>query len=89
MPSYSYNSNAAIIKQGQLLVKREKGRRLYLLPGGGIETGENSSQALTLELGEELGISVNKDNLEFIGELSTPSAGRKTVRKTHLFLVKD
>lgn len=84
----SYNSNAVIINNKKLLVTREKGRKLYLLPGGGIEKGESPKQALARELGEELGILASQNNLEFLGEFSAPATGRKTVRKTHLFLVK-
>ena len=88
MASVSYNSNGVVIKDGKLLTTREKNRKLCLLPGGGIERGETPKLALVRELKEELGIHVDENDLESWGEFSAPSSGRRTVRKTQLFLVK-
>ncbi|HEY5220594.1 MAG TPA: NUDIX domain-containing protein [Candidatus Paceibacterota bacterium] len=57
-----------IIKDGRIaLIKRVKpDRTYYIFPGGGVEDGENHSQALIREMKEELGINVSIG--EFVGE---------------------
>ncbi len=59
----------AIIKdeQGRVLVCRKKGCDYYFFPGGHIEFGESSTQALRREIKEELGLVV--ENLTFLGGL--------------------
>ncbi|MFA5360374.1 MAG: NUDIX domain-containing protein [Candidatus Paceibacterota bacterium] len=56
------NQRAGVaIKQGEkfLLIKRKKGNDIYyILPGGGVESGETPKQAAIREVKEELGIDV-------------------------------
>lgn len=86
--SISLNANAAILKGKKILVTREKNRKLYLLPGGGIKKDEDPQQALIRELHEELGIKIDNKNLESLGKFSAPKVGRKTERETQVFIVK-
>lgn len=44
--------------------------KYYVIPGGGIEEGENLEEAVYREIEEELGIS--KENLNFVGKSSLP-----------------
>lgn len=61
-----------------LLVKHRKaGREYYLLPGGGQETGESASEALTREWKEELNLDVRVGDFLFCGE-SVPVETRRT-----------
>ena len=88
MTSVSWNSNGLIINNGKILTTREKGRKLCLLPGGGVEENETPKQALIRELKEELGIEASGRDLEPWGEYSAAATGRKTVRKVHLFFIE-
>ncbi len=52
---YRVSINAVIVIDKKILLVREHNDRWWGLPGGGIEHGENISQALIRELTEELG----------------------------------
>lgn len=58
---------AVIIENGKLLtIKRTKLDLVYwVIPGGGVETGESNKEALTRECREELGINVQIKELIF------------------------
>ena len=45
---------------GKVLLVRDRGRRRYSLPGGGIHRGEPSISAAARELYEEVGLSADK-----------------------------
>jgi len=47
---------AAIFKEGRLLLARKFGTNKLIMPGGGVERGEDMSTALRRELLEELGV---------------------------------
>jgi 8-oxo-dGTP pyrophosphatase MutT (NUDIX family) len=51
--------------RGKILVCKKIGKYYYFFPGGNIEFGENTKEALTREIKEELGLSIKK--LKFIG----------------------
>jgi len=44
----------AIIQNKKVLLTKESGREIWTLPGGQIETGENSQQTIGREIAEEL-----------------------------------
>lgn len=81
------NVNALIIRDNKLLLAREKGHKLYLLPGGGVEKGESLEEALCRELKEELGVNVTRNDISRFEEFSGPTQGRKFVRVMHVFKV--
>lgn len=58
---------AIIISSGNiLLIKRRRGDETYwVLPGGGVEEGEGSEEALKRECFEEIGLTVHVDRLFF------------------------
>lgn len=60
-------ARALIIQDGKVLLAHKKGETNTFLPGGHVEYGEYSDQALQRELMEELGIRVQVG--EFIGVL--------------------
>ena len=53
--------NAAVIRDGDLLIVKEKGRNLWILPGGEILPGETEEQCLSRKLyGESAEINPKK-----------------------------
>ncbi len=58
-------SRAVIIKEGSILVCRDKANKNYFLPGGHMEFGEFSADTLSRELKEEL--SLRTSDAELIG----------------------
>jgi len=65
---------AIILKNGKILLVRDKGKQRYSLPGGGINKNEPSVSATAREVFEELGLHVTMvkrlHNCDFKGSLS-------------------
>lgn len=57
---YRIAAKALIVNNKQLLVTKELDDEWWSLPGGGIEHGEDISQALKREIEEEIGIPQNE-----------------------------
>lgn len=53
------------IKERKVLFAKTKGQKLYYIPGGKREPGENDVQALAREIREELGADIITDSLRF------------------------
>jgi 8-oxo-dGTP diphosphatase len=72
---------ALVIRDARvLLVEHEKdGRRYWLLPGGGVETGERLTAALVREGQEELGVTLEPGELAFVGDTIAPGGARHIV----------
>ena len=65
---------AIVMKDNALLViKRNKfGRIYYTLPGGGVDMGENTEQALIREMKEETCLDLGENRLVFIEQSGEP-----------------
>jgi len=50
-----YRATVVVIRDGKVLLVRDKGRHDFSLPGGGFKKGESTIQAGIREVGEELG----------------------------------
>jgi len=71
---------AIVIENGEIaLMKRIKeGKTYYIVPGGGVEEGEDLSQALHREIKEELGIEISIGKLFYKGEHEGPGDEMQT-----------
>ena len=68
-----------------LLVRHQKGVRSYwLLPGGGVEPGENMAEALEREVREECGVLTRTSRLLFVSEAISLAHARHHVNLTFL-----
>ena len=70
---YGVRASALIIHAGKLLTYSHDGK--YFVPGGAVQVGEHSTDAVRREVREELGIGCTVQKLAFVGE--------------HLFTVHD
>jgi 8-oxo-dGTP pyrophosphatase MutT (NUDIX family) len=65
---------AVVIRDGKVLLVRDRGRHHFSLPGGAIKRGEPTTSAAARELYEELGLSAVKvtrlRQCDFIGAVS-------------------
>lgn len=64
----------ALSDGGQALLVRKRGTLAFMQPGGKIEPGETSEEALIRELSEELELVVPSTALEFLGQFQAPAA---------------
>ncbi|WP_226505034.1 NUDIX domain-containing protein [Pseudomonas sp. MWU16-30317] len=60
--------------QGQTLLVRKRGTTAFMQPGGKIEAHEQPVEALARELFEELGLSIDTQQAEYLGQFSAPAA---------------
>jgi 8-oxo-dGTP pyrophosphatase MutT (NUDIX family) len=59
---------------GRTLLVRKRGTQAFMQPGGKIEAGERPVDAMTRELHEELGITVDPLQASYLGQFSAPAA---------------
>ncbi|WP_062388105.1 NUDIX hydrolase [Pseudomonas abietaniphila] len=59
---------------GRTLLVRKRGTQAFMQPGGKIDAGETPVNALTRELHEELGLLIEPEQAEFLGEFSASAA---------------
>ncbi len=70
-----------IFKDNKILVCQQKGKDYYFFPGGHVEFGENSQDALIRELKEELNLSLKK--VEYIGTVENIYKDKEKKEKHH------
>jgi ADP-ribose pyrophosphatase YjhB (NUDIX family) len=77
---------AIIIKDGSILLvlHRKEKREYYLLPGGGIEEGENERAGLKREVKEEAGLYAEMVRFVFETESVSPDRSRCIVQRVYL-----
>ena len=67
-------ATAVLIREGRVLLTRDRGQRRYALPGGGIKRGEPTISAVARELHEELRMELTQvtrlPKLDFDGMLN-------------------
>jgi 8-oxo-dGTP diphosphatase len=69
---------ALVVRDGKILLARhvKEGRSAYLLPGGGIESGESAHIALARELREEADVACEIGDLRYVIEAIAPDGAR-------------
>jgi 8-oxo-dGTP diphosphatase len=67
----------AVRKEKILLARHVKANRsAYLLPGGGMESGETAAESLARELREEAGVEVRVGDMRYVIEARSPDGKR-------------
>lgn len=85
-----HKSAGIIIKDGALLVLRSKGKDTFYAPGGKLDSGETSEQALCRELQEEVSIVVKEDALMLFGRFEAPAHDKDGITLVmDVFFVND
>lgn len=64
-----------VTKNNQLLLAYSKNKNAWYLPGGKIDKGETSQEALIREIREELNINLKVDKIESYRHVSAPAYG--------------
>lgn len=84
-----YKASGLIIVNRKVLAERSAGKKYFIHPGGKIEQGETSKQAVIRELREEFQIDVAEEDLELFDTNSAPAANSPEVDvHMEVFLVK-
>ncbi|MGG5507752.1 MULTISPECIES: NUDIX hydrolase [unclassified Myroides] len=68
------------LKGDRLLLAYSKNKKAWYLPGGKIDQGENSQEALIREIEEELSLVLQPDRLSFLTRIVAPAYGEKKNR---------
>lgn len=93
MDTYDIHKAAGIIiKDRRLLVERSKGKDVFVAPGGKLEPGENSRQAVIRELKEEFQLDIAEGELEEFGTFYAEAAGSHNAGKMlrmDVFIIKN
>lgn len=89
-PKFDIHKAAGIlIKDRKLLVVRGEGKDFFKSPGGKLDSGENSLQALVRELREELCVEVSPSDVEEFGTyFGTVIGNESRSLKMDVFMVK-
>lgn len=66
-----------VIKEGKILLAFSGNKKAWYLPGGKIDGGETSHQAIQREIYEELDIKMNPDLLTFYCHITAPAFGEE------------
>ncbi len=69
-----HKAAGVIIQNRKILALRTRGKQSFVNPGGKLEPGETSKQALVRELREELQIQVREENLVAYGTYYSQAA---------------
>lgn len=67
-----------IVKNNQLLLAYSNNKNAWYLPGGKIDDGETSKEALIREIKEELNIELQLDKIENYRHISAPAYGEES-----------
>lgn len=74
-----------VIKDNKLLLAYSNNKKAWYLPGGKIDSGEDSLRALQREILEELNIILDPAHLEYYCHISAPAYGEMS----HIIMEQD
>ncbi|NAW51548.1 NUDIX domain-containing protein [Elizabethkingia argentiflava] len=74
-----------VIRDNKLLLAYSKNKKAWYLPGGKIDSGENSLGALQREIQEELNITLNPKLLKLYCHITAPAYGEQP----HIIMEQD
>lgn len=77
MQNAIHKSAAVILQDRKLLLSRNQGKDIFIAPGGKLEPGETSVQALIREMKEEQGITIVATDVELLGTYHAVAAGQE------------
>jgi len=77
-----HKAAGVIIRDRKLLVSRSTGKDFFVAPGGKLEHGETSQEALKRELKEEQNIDIDVDALSVLGTFNAIAAGHEAQQQT-------
>lgn len=72
-----HKAAAVIIRGRKLLITRTHGQDIFIAPGGKLEPGETSVQALVREMREEQGITLRPEEVNLLGSYHALAAGQE------------
>lgn len=88
--NHIYKAGGLLIQNRKVLLNKQGGNDVYIVPGGQLENNETYPQALIRELDEEFQIIVSEGDLEELGEFDSPAVHHPDkIVKINLFLVKE
>jgi 8-oxo-dGTP diphosphatase len=75
MPREIVKIGLAVVQDGCLLLVRKRGSDCLILPGGKPERGEDDVTALSREIDEELGCTLNLQRIRYLGTFRDRAGG--------------
>ncbi|QNK64064.1 NUDIX domain-containing protein [Pedobacter sp. PAMC26386] len=70
-----HTAGLVVVKEGKLLLAFSKNKNAWYLPGGKIDSGETSLQAIQREIKEELNLDLNPELIEVYCHITAPAFG--------------
>lgn len=64
------------IKEKKLLLVRPKGKKIFYMPGGKLDDGEDNLRALVREIKEEVNINIDPKTIDFYGVFEAQAYGK-------------
>lgn len=71
-----YTAGLITLKNNKLLLAYSNNKQAWYLPGGKLDEGESSKEALIREIKEELNVNLDPDKLQFIYHISAQAYGQ-------------
>ena len=67
-----------VVRENKLLLAYSKNKKAWYLPGGKIDDGENSLEAVQREILEELNVKLDTERLKYYCHITAPAYGEST-----------